>query len=120
MKKAFVILIVLALAGAGLYYKHFGKKSDIVYDTTTVSRGPIRVDVTASGTIQPVNIVSVGTQVSGIIEKVFVDYNSIVKKRRPDRSAGNVYAGRRLKRSAGGRNRRQSKTGLREIKRKTQ
>ncbi|MBP3402698.1 MAG: efflux RND transporter periplasmic adaptor subunit [Alphaproteobacteria bacterium] len=80
MKKAFVILIVLALAGAGLYYKHFGKKSDIVYDTTTVSRGPIRVDVTASGTIQPVNIVSVGTQVSGIIEKVFVDYNSIVKK----------------------------------------
>ena len=80
MKKAFVILIVLALAGAGLYYKHFGKKSDIVYDTTTVSRGPIRVDVTASGTIQPVNNVSVGTQVSGIIEKVFVDYNSIVKK----------------------------------------
>lgn len=80
MKKAFVILIILVLAGAGLYYKHFGKKSDIVYDTTTVSRGSIRVDVTASGTIQPVNIVSVGTQVSGIIEKVFVDYNSVVKK----------------------------------------
>ncbi|MGN1078794.1 MAG: efflux RND transporter periplasmic adaptor subunit, partial [Alphaproteobacteria bacterium] len=80
MKKAFVILIILVLAGAGLYYKHFGKKSDIVYDMTTVSRGSIRVDVTASGTIQPVNIVSVGTQVSGIIEKVFVDYNSVVKK----------------------------------------
>ena len=59
MKKAFVILIVLALAGAGLYYKHFGKKSDIDYDTTTVSRGPICVEVTDSGTIQPVNIVSV-------------------------------------------------------------
>ena len=80
MKKVLVILVILALAGAGLYYKHFGKKSDIVYDTTTVSRGPIRVDVTASGTIQPVNVVSVGTQVSGIIEKVFVDYNSVVKK----------------------------------------
>ena len=43
MKKVLVILVILALAGAGLYYKHFGKKSDIVYDTTTVSRGPIRV-----------------------------------------------------------------------------
>ena len=80
MKKTFVILLILALAGAGIYYKHFGKKSDIVYDTTTVRTGPLRVDVTASGTIQPVNIVSVGTQVSGIIEKVFVDYNSVVKK----------------------------------------
>ena len=36
--------------------------------------------MTASGTIQPVNIVSVGTQVSGIIEKVYVDYNSTVQK----------------------------------------
>lgn len=80
MKKALVVLIILALAGTGFYFKHSAKKADIVYDTTTVSRGSIRVDVTASGTIQPVNVVSVGTQVSGIIEKVFVDYNSVVKK----------------------------------------
>ncbi len=81
MKKTLVILLVLILSGAGfLTYKHFSKKTETVYDTTTVSRGPLRVDVTASGTIQPVNIVSVGTQVSGIIEKVFVDYNSVVKK----------------------------------------
>ena len=81
MKKTFFILTIIALIGAGaIYYKHFGKKSEIVYDVTTVSRGPLKVDVTASGTIQPVNVVSVGTQVSGIIEKVFVDYNSVVKK----------------------------------------
>lgn len=81
MKKTLVILIVLGLACGGfLYYKHYGKKSEIVYDTTSPVRGSLRVDVTASGTIQPVNVVSVGTQVSGIIEKVFVDYNSIVKK----------------------------------------
>lgn len=81
MKKTFFILAIIALIGAGaIYYKHFGKKSEIVYDVTTVSRGPLKVDVTASGTIQPVNVVSVGTQVSGIIEKVFVDYNSVVKK----------------------------------------
>ena len=81
MKKTLVILIVLGLVCGGfLYYKHYGKKSDIVYDTTKPVRGTLRVDVTASGTIQPVNVVSVGTQVSGIIEKVFVDYNSTVKK----------------------------------------
>lgn len=81
MKKTLVILLVLILSGAGfLTYKHFSKKTETVYDTTTVSRGPLRVDVTASGTIQPVNVVSVGTQVSGIIEKVYVDYNSVVKK----------------------------------------
>ena len=81
MKKTLFILIVLGLSCGGfLYYKHYGKKSETVYDTTSPVRGSLRVDVTASGTIQPVNIVSVGTQVSGIIEKVFVDYNSTVKK----------------------------------------
>ena len=81
MKKTLVILIILGLACGGfLYYRHYGKKSETVYDTTKPVRGSLKVDVTASGTIQPVNIVSVGTQVSGIIEKVFVDYNSVVKK----------------------------------------
>ena len=81
MKKTLVILIILGLACGGfLFYKHHGKKSEIVYDTTKPVTGSLRVDVTASGTIQPVNIVSVGTQVSGIIEKVYVDYNSTVQK----------------------------------------
>ena len=81
MKKTLVILIILGLACGGIwYYRHYGKKSEIVYDTTKPVRGSLKVDVTASGTIQPVNVVSVGTQVSGIIEKVFVDYNSTVEK----------------------------------------
>ena len=81
MKKTLFILVILGLLGGGfLYYKHIGKKSQIVYDTTSPVRGSLRVEVTASGTIQPVNTVSVGTQVSGTIEKVFVDYNSVVKK----------------------------------------
>ena len=84
MKKTLVILIILGLACGGfLYYRHCGKKSEIVYDTTKPVRGSLKVDVTASGTIQPVNVVSVGTQVSGIIEKVYVDYNSVVKKGEP-------------------------------------
>ena len=81
MKKTLVILLILGLVGGGFFYhKHFGKKSEIVYDTISPVRGSLRVDVTASGTIQPVNTVSVGTQVSGTIEKVFVDYNSVVRK----------------------------------------
>ncbi|MBR4126585.1 MAG: efflux RND transporter periplasmic adaptor subunit [Alphaproteobacteria bacterium] len=81
MKKTLVILIILGLVCGGfLFYIHCGKKSEIVYDTTKPAIGSLRVDVTASGTIQPVNVVSVGTQVSGIIEKVYADYNSVVKK----------------------------------------
>ena len=81
MKKTLVILIILGLACGGfLYYKKCGKKSETVYDTTSPVVGALRVDVTASGTIQPVNVVSVGTQVSGIIEKVYADYNSVVEK----------------------------------------
>ena len=50
------------------------------YDVVPVARGTLKLDVTASGTIQPINVVSVGTQISGIIERVYVDYNSVVRK----------------------------------------
>lgn len=82
MKKSLILLIVTAVAAGGYFtYRHFdAKKNAVVYDTVKVGKGGIQVDVSATGTIQPVNVVSVGTQVSGIIEKVFVDYNSTVKK----------------------------------------
>ena len=50
------------------------------FDIETVSRGNIEKIVEATGTINPVNIVEVGSQVSGIIEKIYVDYNDVVKK----------------------------------------
>ena len=82
MKKIIVVLLVVCAGAGGFFgYKHFfGKEKKIVYDTVPVKKGRIQVDVTATGTIQPVNVVSVGTQVSGIIEKVYVDYNTQVKK----------------------------------------
>ena len=55
------------------------KKADIEYETTTVEQGNIATTVTATGTIEPVTSVEVGTQVSGIVAKIFVDYNSVVK-----------------------------------------
>ncbi len=53
---------------------------DVSYSTAKVTRQSISTSITATGTIEPVTQVEVGTQVSGIIDKIYVDYNSIVKK----------------------------------------
>ncbi len=55
-------------------------KHKVTYATANVSKGDISNSVTATGTIEPVTEVEVGTQVSGIIDKIYVDYNSVVKK----------------------------------------
>lgn len=62
-----------------------GKKQKITYNTTEVQIEDISTSVTATGTIEPVTSVDVGTQVSGIVSKLYVDYNSVVK-------AGDVIA----------------------------
>ena len=68
-----VALIVWLFAG--------GKKEEQVeFQTAKVERQNIRTSVTATGTIEPVTSVTVGTQVSGIVSRLFVDYNSVVKK----------------------------------------
>lgn len=54
-------------------------KPETEYETTTVEKGNISTTVTATGTIEPVTSVEVGTQVSGIVSKIYVDYNSEVK-----------------------------------------
>lgn len=61
----------------------FGKKSaqgKVDFVTETVAKGNISNSITATGTIEPVTEVEVGTQVSGIIDKIYVDYNSVVKE----------------------------------------
>lgn len=74
------LLIILVLVGIILWI-YFGtrtKRKD--YVTVDITRGDIVQTVTATGEIQPVNTVNVGSQVSGTIENIFVDYNSRVKK----------------------------------------
>lgn len=56
------------------------KESKIIYNTAPVQRQNITTSITATGTIEPVTKVEVGTQVSGIIDKIYVDYNSVVHK----------------------------------------
>ena len=56
------------------------KKDTTSYGTATAEKADISTSITATGTIEPVTKVEVGTQVSGIISKIYVDYNSEVKK----------------------------------------
>jgi len=68
-----IALVVWLLSG--------GKKEEKVqFSTAKVERQDIHSSITATGTIEPVTSVTVGTQVSGIVAKLYVDYNSIVKK----------------------------------------
>lgn len=83
MKKLKLILILLLLAAVGVavYFIFFSenKNSVVVVSAQPVTMGSIANVVTATGTIEPIQQVEVGTQVSGEVKKVYVDYNSQVK-----------------------------------------
>ncbi len=77
MKKA--INTGLAIAALALMTACSSEQS-VTYSTAKVTKQNISTSITATGTIEPVTKVEVGTQVSGIIDKIYVDYNSVVKK----------------------------------------
>ena len=82
MKKKIIILAIIALViiAAGLFFYLRGNGNNAAYKTEKISRGEIKSIVTATGTVNAVTTVSVGTQVSGTIKRLLVDYNSTVKK----------------------------------------
>ena len=71
------IVIILSILIVSIIWL---KKGTVKYVTKPVSKGTITEYVEASGTIKPINTISVGTQVSGTVAKIYVDYNSQVKK----------------------------------------
>ena len=72
------VLVVILIAWLML---RGGKKEEKVsFETVKVEKSNIHTSITATGTIEPVTSVTVGTQVSGIVSKLYVDYNSVVKK----------------------------------------
>ena len=72
------VLVVILIAWSML---RGGKKEEKVsFETVKVEKSNIHTSITATGTIEPVTSVTVGTQVSGIVSKLYVDYNSVVKK----------------------------------------
>ncbi|HZN85897.1 MAG TPA: efflux RND transporter periplasmic adaptor subunit, partial [Burkholderiales bacterium] len=72
--------LVLALAGAAAWWFTRGSDGAVQYRTARIERGPLQATVAASGTVTPVTQVQVGTQVSGQIQELFVDFNSEVKQ----------------------------------------
>lgn len=81
-KKLIIIISVVVLALIGGCYLLTNKKADntVNFEKTTVGRSSISTSVTATGTVEAVTTVDVGTQVSGIVTNLYVDYNSPVKK----------------------------------------
>ena len=81
-KKTWAIIIaVVAIVAIAAYLLSGGKKENTVsFETAKVELTSIKSSITATGTIEPVTSVTVGTQVSGIVSKLYVDYNSVVKK----------------------------------------
>ncbi|MEZ5900232.1 MAG: efflux RND transporter periplasmic adaptor subunit [Hyphomicrobiaceae bacterium] len=83
LKYLFTLGIPLALAGLGVVYMmdpRGGTKDDISYETASVERGTIRKIVSTSGPVRALVTVSVGSQLSGQIDKLYVDFNSEVKE----------------------------------------
>jgi len=79
--KKLIILALLALIGWGAWY-YFVREEPVVYSLTTsrVTRGDILSTVTATGELNAINVVDIGTQVSGTIQEIYIDYNSVVTK----------------------------------------
>src|SRR5499425_1613960 len=74
-----LLVVIVGLLIIALVVRQCEKGGSSQFQTTTVTRGPITQAVTATGTLSPVVNVQVGSQVSGNISKLFVDFNSPVK-----------------------------------------
>ncbi len=80
IKKKYIIILSAAILALILLIVINVKANGVKYETRKVRRCTITEVVEASGTINPVNTVSVGSTVSGLIKEIYVDFNSVVKK----------------------------------------
>lgn len=81
-KRAITWTVIAVIIAAAIFMVAGKRKAlqQVTYDTVPVEKGDVAYFVTATGTIEPVTEVEVGTQVSGIIAKLYADYNSTVKE----------------------------------------
>jgi HlyD family secretion protein len=82
LRKISILVIVVAVLGLGWYSWNQRKANaaDGGYRTETVQRGDIRVAISATGTLSAISTITVGSQISGLVTDVLVDFNSPVKK----------------------------------------
>ncbi len=76
-KLVVTVVVVLVVIAAGVFLLTRPKKAK--YKTSVVARGDVSISVSATGTLNPVNQVTVGSQVSGTVEKIYFDFNDHVK-----------------------------------------
>ena len=83
-KKSFKNSVIVLVAAIVVFfvYRYFTSKEEasIAVQAVKMSKQNVTTTVTATGTVEPVDTVQVGTQVSGLIDRIYVDYNSVVKK----------------------------------------
>ena len=80
MKKLLIVIVIILIIGTIAFVSFKDKKNEPKFKTDKVMRGDIESAVTATGSVNPVTTVLVGTQVSGTIKNIYVDFNSPVKK----------------------------------------
>lgn len=80
MKKIIIAVVAFIAVGTGLFFAFHSDKNSPKFITEKITRGNVKSTVSATGTVNAVTTVQVGTQVSGTIKQLFVDYNSPVKK----------------------------------------
>jgi len=74
------IALAAIAAGGFFYYHNASNDQKVTYKTSEITSGTIQNTISSTGTLNPVSTVEVGTQVSGTIDKVYIDYNDVVKK----------------------------------------
>src|SRR5512145_624968 len=80
MKKIIIAVAIAVMIGVGILIFFMNRSDGVKYKTASVQIGSIRSTVTATGTVNAVKTVSVGTQISGTLKELHVDFNSRVKK----------------------------------------
>lgn len=81
ISKIWILLGIIAIVAIAVWLLSGSKKKEeVTFKTEKVAPANILNSITATGTIEPVTSVTVGTQVSGIVSKLYVDYNSVVRK----------------------------------------
>lgn len=80
MKKYIITAVLIAVAISGSIWFFSGRAPKITYKTSRLEKGTIVAAISATGTVNPVTTVQVGSQVSGTIQRLLVDYNSQVRK----------------------------------------
>lgn len=78
-KTGWILFLLLVVAAAGWWWNSTGKPAEPQFRTETVARGAISAQVSANGTLNPVTLVNVGTQVSGTVRRIEADFNQQVK-----------------------------------------